>query len=141
MSETVNEKKLPAMQNELGQVEIAPDVLEIVTGLAASEIEGVDHLRGSFASGVAERLGRKSTHSKGVKIDLDDEGVMLEIYLVATYGYSIPDIGKKVQENVIQTMEMMTGVKVKHVHIHVTGVQLEPKEPGDQDKQEKTVTT
>lgn len=42
-----------------GKVEIAPEVIEVIAGIAASEIEGVAQMRGNFASGVAERFGKK----------------------------------------------------------------------------------
>ncbi len=45
--------------NSLGKVEIAPEVIEVIAGIAASEIEGVAQMRGNFAAGVVERLGKK----------------------------------------------------------------------------------
>ena len=55
--------------NNLGKVEIAPEVIEVIAGIAASEVEGVAQMRGNFASGVVERLGKKN-HGKGVKVEL-----------------------------------------------------------------------
>ena len=60
----------------LGKVEIAPEVIEVIAGIAASEVEGVASMRGNFASGVVEKLGRKN-HGKGVKVELDDEGITI----------------------------------------------------------------
>lgn len=57
----------------LGTVEIAPEVIEVITGIAASEVEGVSEMRGNFATGVVERFGKKS-HGKGVKVDLTEKG-------------------------------------------------------------------
>lgn len=114
-------------KTELGKVEISPDVIEVIAGLAASEIEGVAHLRGNFASGVAERLGRKSTYSKGVKLELSEKNISLDVYLVTKYGYSIPEVGQKVQENMVQTFKTMTAIDVLQVNIHITGVQFESK--------------
>ncbi|WP_147802870.1 Asp23/Gls24 family envelope stress response protein [Alkalicoccus halolimnae] len=128
--------KLPQHKNDLGKVEISPDVIEIIAGLAASEIEGVAHLRGNFASGVAERLGRKSTHGKGVKAELDDEGFSLDVYLVTNYGSSIPEVGRQVQENIIQTLKTMTAIDVLSVNIHVTAVEFEGKENPSEPSEE-----
>ena len=44
----------------LGKVEIAPEVIEVIAGIAASEVEGVSQMRGNFATGVVERLGKKN---------------------------------------------------------------------------------
>lgn len=128
--------KLSEDKTELGKVEISPEVIEVITGLAAIEIEGVDHLRGNFASGVAERLGRRSTHSKGVKVEQAEESISLDVYIVTKYGYSIPDVGRKVQENIVQTLKTMTAINVLHVNIHITGVQFETKLEADLRKKD-----
>lgn len=47
--------------NSLGKVEIAPEVIEIIAGIAASEVDGVASMRGNFASGVVERFGEKNS--------------------------------------------------------------------------------
>ncbi|PTL40471.1 Asp23/Gls24 family envelope stress response protein [Alkalicoccus saliphilus] len=119
--------QLPGHKNDLGKVEISPDVIEIIAGLAASEIDGVDHLQGNFATGVAERLGRRSTHSKGVRAEVSEEGFTLDVYIVAKYGHSIPETGKKVQENIVLTLKTMTSIEVLSVNIHITGIQFESK--------------
>ncbi|MCR6096668.1 Asp23/Gls24 family envelope stress response protein [Salipaludibacillus agaradhaerens] len=112
-------------KSDLGKVEISPEVIEIITGLAASEVEGIAMLRGNFASGVAERLGRKSAHGKGVKVDLVNDGVKLDVYVITNYGVSIPEVCHKVQENIVQTLKNMTAIQVLTVDIHVVGVHFE----------------
>ncbi len=109
---------------KLGKVEIAPEVIEVVTSIAAAEIEGVATMRGNFATGVAEKLGRKS-HGKGVKVDLEDDGISVDVYVVMNYGVSIPDVAKQIQENIHQTLKTMTAIDLNAVNIHVVGIQLE----------------
>lgn len=114
-------------KENLGNVEISPEVIEVIAGIAASEVDGVAALRGNFASGVAERLGRKSTHGKGVKVDLTENGVAIDLFIATNYGVSIPDVGKKMQENVVQTLKNMTAIDVISVDVHIVGVQFETK--------------
>lgn len=123
-------------KESLGDVEISPEVIEVIAGLAATEVEGVAHLRGNFASGVAERLGRKASHGKGVKVDLTEEGVMIELFVDTHYGVSIPEVCRKMQENVFQTLKSMTAIDVLAVDVHVVGVQFESKAENDQQKKE-----
>ncbi|SDI96210.1 Asp23/Gls24 family envelope stress response protein [Salimicrobium halophilum] len=111
----------------LGSIEIAPEVIEVIAGIAVSEVPGVAEMRGNFASGVAEKLGKKS-RGKGVKVDLLEEGVVIEAYVVMDYGISIPDAAGKIQENTQQALENMTSLTVKEVNVHVVGVQMEGKE-------------
>lgn len=112
--------------NGLGKVEIAPEVIEVIAGIAASEIEGVASMRGNFAAGVVERLGKKN-HGKGVKVDLTDEGIIIEVYCVMIFGVSIPTVAQKIQDNIRQALLNMTALEVNEVNIHVVGVQFETK--------------
>ncbi|MDX8364286.1 Asp23/Gls24 family envelope stress response protein [Cytobacillus sp. Hm23] len=110
--------------NSLGKIEIAPEVIEVIAGIAASEIEGIAQMRGNFASGVVERLGIKN-HGKGVKVELTEEGVTIDVYCMVKFGVSIPSIAHQVQDNVRQTLLNMTALDVDEVNIHVVGVQFD----------------
>ena len=59
MVETNTMLEMNQGQDGLGKIEIAPEVIEVIAGIAATEVEGVAQMRGNFASGVAEKLGRK----------------------------------------------------------------------------------
>jgi uncharacterized alkaline shock family protein YloU len=111
-------------QAGLGKVEIAPEVIEVIAGIAASEIEGVAAMRGNFASGVVERLGKKN-HGKGVKVELSEDGIKVDVYCVMKFGISIPTVAGKVQDNIRQALLNMTALEVNEVNIHVVGIQFE----------------
>ncbi|WLV23528.1 Asp23/Gls24 family envelope stress response protein [Aciduricibacillus chroicocephali] len=104
----------------MGKVEIAPDVIEVIAGIAASEVTGVWSLRGSFA----ERLGKK-THSKGVKVDLRDDSIGIDLYAILKMGVSIPAVCQEIQQNIKQSIKSMTSLHVSEVNIHVVGMQAE----------------
>ena len=108
----------------LGKVEIAPEVIEVIAGIAASEVEGVAQMRGNFAAGVVERLGKKN-HGKGVRVELTDEGIIIDVFCVMDFGVSIPNVAQKIQDNTRQALLNMTAIEVNEVNIHVVGVQLE----------------
>lgn len=108
----------------LGKVEIAPEVIEVIAGIAASEVDGVTQMRGNFAAGVVEKLGKKN-HGKGVKVDLSEEGVKVDVYCVMKFGVSIPTVAQKVQDNIRQALFNMTALEISEVNIHVVGVQFE----------------
>lgn len=111
-------------QAGLGKVEIAPEVIEVIAGIAASEVEGVAGMRGNFASGVVERLGKKN-HGKGVKVELSEDGIKVDVYCVMKFGISIPTVAGKVQDNIRQALLNMTALDVNEVNIHVVGIQFE----------------
>lgn len=111
-------------QNSLGKIEIAPEVIEIIAGIAASEVEGVAQMRGNFASGVVERLGKKN-HGKGVKVELTDEGIKIDVYCFMKFGVSIPTVAQQVQDNIRQALLNMTALETDEINIHVVGIQFE----------------
>jgi uncharacterized alkaline shock family protein YloU len=117
--------------SEMGKVEIAPDVIEVIAGLATAEIDGVAYMSGGFVGGIAERLGRKNL-AKGVKVELGENHTVVDISIVVEYGVRIPEVAIAVQENVKTTIQNMTGLDVIEVNIHVISVQV--KTGGEESK-------
>lgn len=107
-----------------GNVKISDDVVATIAGLAAAEIEGVFGMSGGFADIFA---GKKNL-SKGVKVEIAEDEATVDLYVIVDYGVKIPDIAWKVQENVKNTVETMTGLRVSDVNIHVQGVNIPKKE-------------
>lgn len=116
--------------HSLGKVEIAPEVIEVITGIAVSEVEGISTMRGTFATDVVERFGKKS-HSKGVKVELTDDGVLIDLHVVLVYGVSIPKTAQNIQTNVRQALKNMTALDVSEINVHVVGIEMETDEKGN----------
>jgi uncharacterized alkaline shock family protein YloU len=110
--------------NGQGKVEIAPEVIEVIAGIAASEVDGVSQMRGNFATGVVERLGKKN-HGKGVKVELSESGIKVDVYCLMKFGVSIPTVAGKIQDNIRQALLNMTALDAEAVNIHVVGIQFE----------------
>lgn len=121
--------------NSLGKVEIAPEVIEIIAGIAASEVEGVAQMRGNFASGVVERFGKK-IHGKGVKVELLEEGIRVDVYCVMKFGVSIPTVAQGIQDNIRQALINMTALETDEINIHVVGIQFENLHPEPEYQEE-----
>lgn len=111
-------------ENGHGRIEIAPEVIEVIAGIAASEVEGVAGMRGNFAAGVVERLGKKN-HGKGVKVELTESGIKVDIYCMMKFGVSIPTVAGEIQDNIRQALLNMTALDAEEVNIHVVGIQFE----------------
>ncbi|MDV2685147.1 Asp23/Gls24 family envelope stress response protein [Alkalihalophilus lindianensis] len=124
--------ELEDQKSELGTVEISPEVIEVIAGIAASEVEGVATMRGNFAAGVAEKLGRKN-HGKGVKVELDEDGITVDVSVVISYGVQVPEVAKLIQYNIKQALQTMTAIELQAVNVHVVGVQFETTEVIDTD--------
>ena len=114
----------------LGKVEIAPEVIEVIAGIAATEVDGVYAMRGNFATGVVERFGKKA-HNKGIKVELLDDGVSIDVYVLLNFGFSIPQVAQQLQTNIRQTLTNMTALELKEVNVHVVGVQMNGREDAE----------
>lgn len=110
--------------DELGTVKISEEVVAIIAGLAATEVNGVAGMSGGIAGGIAEMLGRKNL-SKGVKVEVGEKEAAVDLYIIVDYGCRIPDVSWEIQEKVKKTVEAMTGLEVVEVNIHIQGVNIE----------------
>ena len=110
-------------EENLGEVKIADEVVAIIAGLAATEVEGVSSMTGNATRELVSKLGMKSL-SKCVKVDVLDGIGTVSLGLNLNYGYSIKDTTQKVQEKVKAAIENMTGLEVADVNIRVAGVDM-----------------
>jgi len=124
-------------ENELGNIQIAPEVIEIIAGLATIEVPGVAGMSGGVVGGIAELLGRKNL-SKGVKVEVGQKETAVDVSIVVKYGSSIPDVANAIQDNVKREIENMTGLTVVEVNVHVQGVDFKQEEKKDYKKEEET---
>lgn len=110
-------------KDAIGEVRIADEVVAIIAGLAATEVDGVDSMAGNITNELVGRLGMKNL-SKGVKVDVTEEHVSVDLSLNIKYGYNIPDVSEKVQDKVKSAIENMTGLTVLDVNIRIAGVNV-----------------
>lgn len=101
---------------ELGSIHISEEVLASIAAGAAVENEGI--------SGLMSQSGKK-TNAKGVRIAVEDDGAVVDLYVMIRYGYAIPEVAEKIQTSVASSMEAMTGFAVKAVNVHVGGVSFQ----------------
>ena len=108
-------------QTSLGSIRISAEVVKIIAGLAAIEINGVAGMSGGFVGGIAEMLGRKNL-SKGIKVEVGEKEAAVDIYVILEYGVRIPDVAAQIQDTVKNAIERMTGWDVVEVNVNVQGV-------------------
>ncbi len=107
----------------MGEVRIADEVVAIIAGLAATEVDGVDSMAGNITNELVGKLGMKNL-SKGVKVEVTEEHVSVDLSLNIKYGYNIPDVSERVQDRVKSAIENMTGLTVLDVNIRIAGVNI-----------------
>lgn len=107
--------------DELGNIHISEEVLTTIAAAAALEVEGVGSLAASGKE-IGERMGKKNL-AKSVRIKYDEEDrAEVEVFILMTYGHTIPETGRAVQDSVKNAIESMTGMEVACVHVNVAGV-------------------
>lgn len=115
------------VQGELGDVQITDEVVAVIAGIAATEVEGVESMNGSGDSiqkDIISRLGMKVL-SKGVRINIEEDSVAVDLSVNLAYGYNIPEVTRNIQERVKSEIENMTGLRVTQVNVSVVDVELD----------------
>ena len=120
----LEQEEIVVEKKSIGEVKIASEVVAVIAGLAANEVEGVHSMAGNLTNEIIGKLGGKNM-SKGVKVILSGDTVHVDMTINMMYGYSIPKVSKQVQEKVSQQIENMTGLVVPEVNVRIAGVNLE----------------
>ena len=124
-------------KTDLGNIQIAPEVIGIIAGLATVEVEGVAGMSGGFAGGFAELLGRKNL-SKGVKVEVGQREAAVDVSIIVEYGRRLPEVAGAIQQNVKHAIESMTGLRVVEVNVHIHGVHFKsPEKPEEEETSQR----
>ena len=106
-----------------GEVRIADDVVAVIAALAAQEVDGSAIGSGGIGKTIMSYVGMKKA-DQGVRVEVSEGVVKADLEMRVKYGFSIPEVSKKVQEKVRAAIENMTGLKVSDVNIRVVGVEM-----------------
>jgi len=102
-------------------LKIANDAVAMYVGIAIAEIPGVYGMSGTLA-GITEAISGKKNYTKGVKVDVNEKTVKIDVNIIVEYGARIPDVAFEIQTKVQKSVETMTGLKVSEVNVNVQGV-------------------
>lgn len=109
-------------ENQTEGIEVSNDVIAVISGVAVSEVQGVSSMSGGFAGGITEVLSGKKNLAKGIKVDINEKDVKIDVNIIVDYGTRIPDVAFEIQNRVKKAVESMTGLNVEEVNVHVQGV-------------------
>ena len=137
--DTIEEKEtieITEANNE--EIKISDDVVSVIAGNAVSEISGVAGMAGGFAGGISEVFSGKKNLAKGIKVDVEEKEVKIDVNIIVEYGVRIPDVAFEIQNRVNKAVETMTGLNVSSVNVHVQGVNIpEDKKEEKEETQEE----
>ena len=118
-----NRKTIQIKQSESGEIKVADEVVAIIAGLAATEVEGVSSMAGNITNEIVSKIGVKNL-AKGIMVEVFEDEVKVDVAINIEYGFNIPDVSLKVQEKVRSTVENMTGLKVAVVNVRIATVDM-----------------
>lgn len=101
---------------ELGAIHISEEVLASLAAGAATDVEGISGLM---------NVAAKKSGTRGVRLVVDEDGAVIDVYILIRYGYAIPEVAGKIQSAISGAIESMTGFSVKAVNVHVGGVSFQ----------------
>ena len=124
MAENKTANSYSEEEENIGNVQISEQVVAVIAGIAATEGEGVSSLVGNITTELVSKIGLGSL-SKGVKIKMVDDSVIVNVTIDIFYGCSVPKVSRNVQERVTSAIENMTGLSVAEVNVFVADVTID----------------
>ncbi|MBE6996366.1 MAG: Asp23/Gls24 family envelope stress response protein [Ruminococcaceae bacterium] len=120
-------KEYMTLQEENGTIHISEDVIAAIVVGAVREVEGVSGMMTNLGGSVTDLMTNKKNAqkgTKGVKVNLTEDSLTLDIYLLVKFGQPIPEVAENVQKGVAAAVESMTGRTVQTINVHVGGVTM-----------------
>lgn len=113
------------VKNEYGIIEISNEVIATVVGGAATEVPGVIGMasRHQVRDGINEILKREN-FARGIEVS-QEQGIVVDVYIIVSYGTKISEVSKNVQERVSYQLKASLGVEADAVNIFVHGVRVQ----------------
>lgn len=109
-------------KTEFGEVKIHQKVIASIACEATKQIPGVVKIGGNLIAYLFELLGQKETSTVKIEFDKNNDAI-ITIPVVVKFGYNIPEIASKVQENVKLAIESATNIIVKNIDVNIQGVE------------------
>ncbi|MFQ6014939.1 MAG: Asp23/Gls24 family envelope stress response protein [Anaerolineae bacterium] len=105
---------------KLGTVTIAPEVLRTIARLTTLATPGVAGLSYSFRG--MNRLLRRPRISEGIKIDIEDDAVAVDLHIIVEPHTNMLRLGQQLQAEVNRAIHDMVGMTVREVNVHIEDV-------------------
>ena len=109
-------------QEEDGTIQISEDVVASIASTTAAEVDGVSAM---MSANVSDLMGGKKMSAKGVRVEMDGEGIVVNLFILLRYGCAVSEVAQKVQSSVFAALEGMTGFQVNAVNVHVGGISFD----------------
>ena len=120
-----NEISREVIDAQGGKITFAPDVIATIANLATADIDGVDGMASGVVEGITGMLSSKKNLTKGVRVDLSEEEVGIDLSVIVKYGYKLHEVCYNIQKSIKNSIETMTGLRVTQVNVAVQSISFE----------------
>ena len=120
--------------SENGNIKISQEVIVRISAISAREVEGVACL--GTTSGLGDLIGKKSS-AKGVKVEMNDSGTVVELHITVAFGVKINEVAYNVQRAVKNAVEEYAGLENITVNVFVDGIETGTAEKEEKDTEKK----
>lgn len=111
------------MEEKLGRVFVAPNVLVTIARLTTLSVPGVARMSPRWARGVGRLLGGGAA-GDGVRVQLEDDAVIVDLHIVARHDANMLNLGRTIQAEVARAIQDMVGMEVKEVNVYIQDVEF-----------------
>lgn len=108
-------------KTDLGLVKIKNEVISAIAALATKEVKGVAEIGGNVTD-IVYRFFKPDSTGQGVKVDIDESKLKLNIPIIVEYGVDVSQVAMLVQESVRAAVEKMTGLTPVEINVNIQGV-------------------
>jgi len=121
------DRALDRLTTSDGKISVAQSVVQKIAGRSCREVSGV-HSMGTSGTrtfgAIRERIPGSSgpNIAQGVGVEVGETQAAIDLDIVVEYGVAIADLGRSIQRNVKQQVELMTGLEVVEVNVNVDDV-------------------
>jgi uncharacterized alkaline shock family protein YloU len=115
-------KEYMTRQEDMGVIQVSEDVVATIATSAALEVDGVG---GLLSGNMSDFMGGKKMTARGVRVEMDEDKIVVNLFIMIRYGCAIGEVAGKVQNAVFAALEGMTGFQVGAVNVHVGGISFE----------------
>lgn len=113
------------MSDTYGDIDISPTAVASIVGQSVHQCYGVVGMaRKGFVNGIAQLLSRDSSR-RGVDVHINDEGLVIDVYVILQYGVRIKVVAESIQRTVKYHVEKAMGRSVTAVNVYIQGLRLE----------------
>lgn len=116
------EKQAETKEENRDRLTYDDEVIKKIAALATIDTNGILGMSGNFFQGVRETFGRDESITKGIRADVGEKQVAIDIEVFVEYGQSIPDIYKDIKENISRNINQMTGLELVEFNMNVDDV-------------------